>query len=54
MQMFEIKIAEEASKTGDLQQKYNTTGNVSTYDDMVSQLLYTTGITYYTACDKTE
>lgn len=48
------RIAEEASKTTDLKQEYDSTGNTSTYDDMVSQLLYTTGITYYAACDKTE
>jgi hypothetical protein len=48
------RIGDETSKTTDLKQEYNLTGNASTYDDMVSQLLYTTGITYYAACDKTE
>jgi len=48
------RIVDETSKTTDLKQEYDSTSNASTYDDMVSQLLYNTGITYYAACDKTE
>lgn len=48
------RIREEAEKTTTLKQEYDTTGNPTTYDDMVGQLLYTTGITYYAACDRTD
>lgn len=48
------RITEESAKVTELYQEYNATNNASTFDEMVSQMLYTTGITYYAAYDKTK
>ena len=47
------RITEEAGKVTSLYQRYNATRNASAYDDFVAQMLYTTGIAYYAASDKT-
>jgi hypothetical protein len=48
------RIREEAEKTAALKEEYDVTGDPAVYDEMVAQLLYTTGITYYSGCDSTD
>jgi hypothetical protein len=47
------RIVEETSRVSVLRDEYNATGNVTVYDDMVGQMLYSTGVAYYAACDRT-
>jgi len=47
------RVMEEAEEAALLYQRYNTTRNASAYDDFVAQMLYTTGIAYYAASDRT-